>query len=63
MEAAKKDKKAFWDKVAGEMCTCGHRQIVHAGVVHHGPCELDTCSCEKYTWSHFVDKNGKKVEP
>jgi len=55
--------KRDWSKVVDEMCTCGHKKSLHAGAwpfEGHGAC-TDVCTCQKFTWKFFLDKDGNKI--
>jgi hypothetical protein len=60
---AQKKRDLFWKKVKGEMCSCGHLKTAHFGPLNHGYCVLGAMPhCTRYTWSHFVDAKGKRLD-
>lgn len=52
-------RKRDWSQIADEICECGAKKSAHDGPIHHGGCTAT--GCEKFSWHHFIDKNGKQV--
>lgn len=47
-----------WDKVADELCGCGHKKSEHSPhngpAEGNGPCDIACCGCFKFTWKEFI---------